>query len=54
MNGLLCAALAVLVVLLGGAGIWIGLRHDNMQAKIGGAVVIVVGLLGLVSCLLTH
>jgi hypothetical protein len=49
-----CALVAVLVGALGAGGMWLGIDRDNTSAKVGGAVIVVIGVLGLISCLLLH
>ena len=51
---LICLALAVLVMVLGGGAMWLGFRGDAgaVQAKVGGSVIVVIGALGLIACVI--
>ena len=53
MSTALCLVISVLVTALGGVALWVGLRNDTggMQAKVGGACIVVIGVVGLVACL---
>ena len=54
MTETVCILLAILVTALGAGGIWVGVKQDNMTGKMGGAVIVVIGVLGLISCLMSH
>ncbi len=51
----LCPLLSLATIGIGVAAIYVGFRNEagGMAAKVGGSVVTVIGLLGLISCLLT-
>ncbi len=55
MSTALCLITSVLVTALGSGAIWIGFIKDEggMQAKVGGSVIAVIGIIGIVACLAT-
>ena len=53
MSETVCLLLAVGVAALGALALYVGVRSDNVSAKVGGSFIVVIGLLGIVACLMT-
>ncbi len=55
MSTALCLVISILVSGLGGIAMWVGFTKDDggMQAKLGGSVITVVGVVGVIACLAT-
>ena len=55
MSTALCLVISILVTALGGVAMWIGFAKDDggMQAKVGGSVIAVIGVIGVIACLMT-
>jgi hypothetical protein len=54
MSDTICLALAGGTVAIGVLALYVGLRGDNMAAKIGGSFIVVIGVLGAIACFLTE
>ena len=52
MSPALCVGVALATIALGAAAIFVGMRNDSMPSKIGGSFIAVIGVLGLIACLL--
>ena len=55
MSTALCLIISILVTALGGVAMWVGFTKDDggMQAKMGGSVIALIGVIGIVACLAT-
>lgn len=54
MSGTVCLLVSAGVAAFGAIALRVGLRGDNMAAKVGGCVMIVIGVLGAIACLMTN
>lgn len=56
MSGILCSVLSVIMIANGGVALYVGTRDSSgsMTIKVGGAFLAVIGVLGLISCLLAE
>ena len=53
MSDTVCLLLALCTAALGTLALYVGVRSDNVSAKVGGSVITVIGILGIVACLMT-
>ena len=53
MSGIACLLITIGVVAIGAGALVVGFRGDNMAAKMGGSVIIVIGVLGAIACVMT-
>ncbi len=53
MSDAICLLLALGTAALGALALYVGVRGDNITAKIGGSFIVVVGVLGVVACYAT-
>lgn len=53
MSGTACMLVSLGVVAIGVAALVVGMRGDTMTAKVGGAVITVIGVLGVIACTTT-
>ena len=53
MSGTACILVSLGVVAIGVIALVVGIRADSMPAKIGGAVISVIGVLGVIACMTT-
>jgi len=56
MSGIVCTVLSIIMIAVGGVALYVGTRDNsgNMTTKVGGAFLAVIGVLGLISCLLAE
>ena len=52
MSITLCVILSIVTIAIGILALRVGLRSGVMAAKVGGAMISVIGVLGLISCFL--
>ena len=52
MSDAVCLALSFGTVAIGAVALYVGVRTDNMAAKVGGSFVAVIGVLGAIACVL--
>ena len=50
MSDMVCLLLALCTAALGVLALYVGVRSDNVSAKVGGSVISVIGILGIVAC----
>ena len=50
MSTTLCVILSIVTIAIGILALRVGLRAGGMAAKVGGAMISVIGVLGLISC----
>ena len=54
MSMTLCVILSIVTIAIGILALRVGLRFGGMAAKVGGAIISVIGVLGLISCFLAE
>lgn len=56
MSSILCIVLSVATIAGGCLALYVGTRggSDNMAAKVGGVFITVIGILGLISCIVAE
>ena len=54
MSMTLCVILSIVTIAIGILALRVGLRSGGMAAKVGGAMISVIGVLGLISCFLAE
>tara|TARA_A100001037_G_scaffold284298_1_gene290581 strand:+ start:77 stop:241 length:165 start_codon:yes stop_codon:yes gene_type:complete len=50
MSGTVCLLVSLGVIAIGVVALIVGMRGDTMTAKVGGAVIMVIGVLGAIAC----